>query len=79
MFFSRPILKVIVTAFMFTDVVQLNALCWFMLVCESVNVREPYRTMAYICTTPDFTIFFSDFNHENGLLKGTQFLQRKTF
>lgn len=54
MFFSRPILKVIVTDFMFTDVVQLNALCWFMLVCESVNVREPYRTMAYIMYNTGF-------------------------
>ena len=79
MFFLRQILKVIVTAFMFTDVEQLNALCWFMLVCESFNGHEPYRTMAYICTTPDFTILFSDFNHENGLLKGRQFLQSKTF
>ena len=32
----RLILKVIVTAFMFTNVVQLNVFCWFMLVCKSV-------------------------------------------
>ena len=40
-------------------------------VCLFANqfVGEPYRAMAYIFTTPDFTILSSDFNHDKWSFK----------